>query len=69
MVQSELLAERSWAVDLPTEHFGEWRWTVAVVQSGKVVATSAERMFWFNAHTGSGGGGGGGQPTVAPVNP
>jgi hypothetical protein len=69
VIQSGLLTEQSWVVDLPSEHFGEWRWTVSVVRSDTVVATSAEGMFWFNPHSGPGGDGGDDQPTAAPVTP
>jgi len=57
-VQSGLLAEQSWTASLPGERYGEWRWTVAVVQGGGTTATSSEWMFWFKPG-GSGGGGGG----------
>ena len=66
-LQSGLLTTTSWQVDIPAERFGEWRWTVSVIQGGQAVATSAEGMFWFNPHSGGGGGGGGGgKNTPAP---
>jgi serine/threonine protein kinase len=36
------------SVDLPAERFGEWRWTVSVLQGETVLATSEEGMFWFD---------------------
>ena len=48
VVQSELLTDQSWVADLPAARFGEWRWTVSVVQSGRTLATSSEWMLWFN---------------------
>jgi tetratricopeptide (TPR) repeat protein len=45
--QSELLTEQSWTADLPGAKYGEWHWTVAVIQGGRTVATSSEGMFWF----------------------
>jgi serine/threonine protein phosphatase PrpC len=48
VVPSELLTAQEWTTGLPAERFGEWRWTVSVIQEGKVVATSDEWMFWFN---------------------
>ncbi len=52
-VQSPLLKERSWTVDLPAARHGEWRWTVSVVEVGNTINTSSEGMFWFNALPGS----------------
>jgi hypothetical protein len=48
VVQSELLTAQDWTTHLPAERYGEWRWTVSVIQEGEVVATSDEWMFWFN---------------------
>ena len=64
-LQSGLLADQSWTADLPGDRYGEWRWTVSVMQGGKSAATSAEWMFWFNPR-GGGGGGGGPEPTNRP---
>ncbi len=47
-IQSDLLTGQSWTPDLPGGKFGEWRWTVSVVQGGRTVATSSEWMFWFD---------------------
>ena len=64
-LQSGLLADQSWTADLPGDRYGEWRWTVSVMQGGKSASTSAEWMFWFNPR-GGGGGGGGPEPTNRP---
>jgi hypothetical protein len=68
VIQSELLTDQSWTVDLPPERYAEWRWTVSVVQGGREVATSSEWMLWFNPRPGGddGGGGGGEGPTPPP---
>lgn len=70
-LQSEQLSNSSWTVDLPGDKFGEWHWRVAVIASGKVVATSDEWLFWFNpGFSGGGSGGGGGtQATATPAPP
>jgi serine/threonine protein phosphatase PrpC len=47
-VDSGPLAVPAWSTHLPAERHGEWRWTVSVIQEGRVVATSDEGMFWFN---------------------
>ena len=52
-VQSELLTTPEWSVNLPPERYGEWRWTVSVLQSGVTVTTSAEWMFWFQPFPGA----------------
>jgi len=52
-VQSAALTSRSWVVDLPAEAYGEWKWQVRVVQSGNVLVTSQEGMFWFDPFPGS----------------
>ena len=49
-IQSELLTDQSWATSLPAERYGEWRWTVSVVQGGRTVVTSSEWMFWFQPY-------------------
>jgi len=54
MVQSGLLTSQEWARGLPAEKFGEWRWTVSVMEGGQAVATSDEWMFWFQPYPGSG---------------
>jgi serine/threonine protein kinase len=53
VIPSELLASQSWTTDLPAERYGEWRWTVSVVQGGRTMATSSEWMFWFDPYPGS----------------
>ncbi len=45
--ESELLTDPNWEFNLPGEKYGEWRWTVSVVQEGETVATSPEWTFWF----------------------
>jgi len=52
-VQSELLMTQNWITDLPAERFGEWRWTVSMVQGGQTVTTSSEWMFWFQPFPGT----------------
>ncbi len=42
------LQTRSTVVDLPADRVGAWSWTVSVVDGSRVLATSAEGMFWFN---------------------
>ncbi len=58
--QSEALTVNTWTASLPAEHFGEWRWRVAVIQNGNVVETSLEWTFWLDPGFGGGGGGNGG---------
>jgi serine/threonine protein kinase len=53
VIPSELLTSQSWTTDLPAERYGEWRWTVSVVQGGRTMATSSEWMFWFDPYPGS----------------
>ena len=53
-VHSELLTTQQWAIDLPPEQYGEWRFEVAVVRYKDVVAISSEGMFWFNPFPGAG---------------
>ncbi|MGC9336440.1 MAG: TIR domain-containing protein [Anaerolineae bacterium] len=55
-LQSGPVAAESWAVDLPADKFGEWRWSVSVVQDGDIAAQSPEWTFWFDPHPGGGGG-------------
>jgi hypothetical protein len=62
-IQSGLLLSEEWNSGLPAERFGEWRWTVAVIDGGQAVATSAEWMFWFQPLPGAGGGS---QKTATP---
>jgi hypothetical protein len=50
VVQSELLTEPGWTVDLPGERYGLWRWTVSVTQGGRTVASSPEWSFWFDPY-------------------
>ena len=73
VIQSGSLTDQRWTVGLPAEKPGDWRWYVSVIQGGNEMSTSAEGMFWFNPHGGSGDGGGddgggdgGGEPTAAP---
>jgi hypothetical protein len=61
VLQSDLLMIQVWSANLPDEKVGEWHWTVSVVQSGTILVTSDEGMFWFDPGQGSGGGGGGGE--------
>jgi hypothetical protein len=72
-IQSGLLTQESWTVDLPAEQHGDWRWTVSVIQGGSVAATSSEGMFWFDPQPGGGDGDNGngengddGKPTPKP---
>ena len=53
-VQSGLVTDQNWIANLPAERYGEWRWTVSVVQGERTVATSSEWMFWFNPFPGGG---------------
>lgn len=66
--------EQMWAVDLPAEKSGKWRWTVSVVRGEKVIETSNKWMFWFDPFAddngdgdgdgdGDGGGNGDGEST------
>ncbi|MGD2165248.1 MAG: hypothetical protein PVH50_06945 [Anaerolineae bacterium] len=66
-LRSEQVGAESWSVELPGDKFGEWRWSVSVVQQGGVVATSPEWMFWFDPHPGGDGGGGDDGPQVTPT--
>jgi serine/threonine protein kinase len=52
--RSTALTSTSWTADLPAEQYGDWRWTVSVLQGDSVVVTSAEGMFWFNPFPGGG---------------
>lgn len=66
-IPSGLLTSSSWSTGLPADKFGEWRWTVAVVQSDQVVVSSSEWSFWFNPISGGGGNGGDdGKPPPTP---
>ena len=67
-IQSGLLTDQSWTADLPSDKFGEWRWTVSVVQGGRTMATSSEWMFWFNPRPGGGGQTPTTEPTIQPTN-
>ena len=53
-VENEWLTGQSWTTNLPEERYGEWRWTVSVIQEGRMVITSSEGMFWFNPYPGDG---------------
>jgi serine/threonine protein kinase len=68
-IQSELLTDQNWSAHLPAERYGEWRWTVSVVEDGSAVITSSERMFWFQPGGGGGGDGNGGEGTSTPPPP
>ena len=46
-LQSGPLTSSTWTADLPGDKYGEWRWTVSVMQGQNAVATSPEQMFWF----------------------
>jgi cell division septation protein DedD len=69
LVRSGSLTNQSWILDLPAERYGEWRWTVSVIQGGQVLVTSSEWMFWFNPSGGEAGGGSEAQPTKKPPPP
>jgi hypothetical protein len=56
VIQSNPLTEQRWTTDLPGEKYGEWRWVVSLIQSGRVVTSSAEGVFWFDPFPGHGGG-------------
>jgi hypothetical protein len=47
-IQSGLLTEESWTVDLPVDKHAEWCWTVSVLQDWRILATSSEQRLWFN---------------------
>jgi len=68
VVQSGSVTGESWTADLPAERYGEWRWTVSVVQGGSAVATSSEAIFWFDPRGDGDGGGGGNGDEVKPTN-
>ena len=63
-IQSPTLSTNSWIVNIPGEHFGEWKWSVAVVQNGAIVSSSSEGQFWFDPNLGGGGNGGEENPTI-----
>jgi hypothetical protein len=52
-IESGLLLGEEWNTGLPAERFGEWRWTVAVIDGGQAVAVSEEWMFWFQPFPGN----------------
>jgi serine/threonine protein kinase len=62
VIQSGLLTDQGWTVDLPVERYGEWRWTVSVTQGERAMATSPEWSFWFDPYPG----GGAREPTNTP---
>jgi tetratricopeptide (TPR) repeat protein len=43
-IESDLLTDTSWVVDLPAERVGDWRWQVFVAG----LARSSEGQFWFD---------------------
>ena len=47
-LESGLLTEPAWEYDLPVDQYGEWCWTVSVVQSGDAIVTTVEWRFWFD---------------------
>jgi len=47
-VESKDLTEPRWTTRLPLKRWGDWRWSVSVIQGGKPAATSSERFFWFD---------------------
>lgn len=53
VIQSGPLGETTWTADLPAERFGEWRWSVAIIEGNQAVATSAQWMFWMAPHSGA----------------
>jgi len=48
-IQSPPLSDTSWGedFDLPGDAFGEWRWSVTVVEGDTTIMTSTEGTFWF----------------------
>jgi serine/threonine-protein kinase len=62
VIQSGLLTDQGWTVDLPVERYGEWRWTVSVTQGERAMATSPEWSFWFDPYPD----GGAREPTNTP---
>ncbi|MFP4394501.1 MAG: protein kinase domain-containing protein [Anaerolineales bacterium] len=66
-LRSDPLTAQSWTADLPGDKFGEWRWSVSVLQGGSAIATSPEGMFWFNPCPGCGDGGGDDGPQPTPT--
>ena len=55
--QSPPLQTTSWTTDLPGTAYGEWKWTVSVIQGEQTIAVSDESTFWFDPFPGGGGGG------------
>ncbi|MGC9398148.1 MAG: serine/threonine-protein kinase [Anaerolineae bacterium] len=47
-ISSPPLSTTAWRTEVPAEAFGEWRWSVSVVQNETVLSTSEEGKFWFN---------------------
>jgi len=69
-VQSGDLKDTYWKRDLPADQWGEWRWTVSVVEGGRILVTSPEWHFYFNPWTGvDSGTPGGDTPTPAEPTP
>lgn len=64
--QSVPRIDEGWQEELPAESYGEWHWTVAVVQDGRELAKSDEWRFWFDPRYGRTNGGGT-EPTPAPT--
>ncbi len=55
--QSPPLQTNYWTTDLPGTAFGEWKWTVSVIQGEQTVAVSNESTFWFDPFPGGVGNG------------
>ncbi len=68
-LRSDPLTAQQWTTELPAEAFGEWKWRVLVLSGGSEVASSSEKVLWFNPMPGGGGGGddNGDEPPPAPT--
>lgn len=55
-IQSPALTTTSWAYNVPGDSYGEWKCTVSVIEGGRTLSTSNERLFWFNPFPDDGGG-------------
>ncbi len=68
-LRSDPLTAQQWTVKLPAETFGEWKWRVQVLSGDSEVASSGEKVLWFNPMPGGGGGGETSEPTNPPPPP
>lgn len=59
--QSDMLRNSTWTVSISADQFGEWHWSVAVIQNGQKVTESDEGMFWFKPYSS--------QPSTSPLSP